>query len=266
MQTSTTSSEFRAVVRNCATRDTVGQTPLIRLVRSGEGRVLVKHEGLNPGGSLYDRIADAQVSQAAGDIVVRGSDSLAFAAALSAARLGRRAVVVLTPGEAKQKEASLSAVGCSVRICEPDQIDSLVSSIRSAGAAEVRGDSDSAVVTALRRVAGEVEEAGVAPEIWVLPDLGVDVLKVRAALAVAGSEPYLELVRISEPDSVGRPSQPHEREGISLTPLGVEIVEAAEHASAEISGEIVALIPGLASRPTGAGEATCVPKEHREFP
>ncbi len=124
-------------------------------------------------------------------------------------------------------------------LCEPDK------GAIEAAACGARSHAQR-VITVLKKIASEVETAGIRPVVIILPDLDLDVAELRAALAVGGAEPYLELVRTLDQESVGARSV-RERlraaEGPALGAHATEIVHVALQAADEVGGEVVALVP-----------------------
>lgn len=228
----------------------VGGSPLIRLSRSGEGRVLLKHEGFNPSGSFFDRIAQRVVSAGGDRFVVDGADAFALALTVVARRSGA-AVRVLSHGPSSARlDVLLRRFGADVVVVDETESTAAAAALVAEGYVSVARVQKRATVEALVDVAKEVSESGVTPSLWVLPDYGVPPDVLRDALSIHGATPYLELIAddgetrrtLSGPDACRR-SQTGQREGILLSPLGAEIVEAAVNAAPEVEGDVVALLP-----------------------
>lgn len=109
--------------------DTIGNTPLLPLQRIGRGlpgRVLVKCEHLNPGGSVKDRIARAIVAraEAAGrlepgaTLVEATAGNTGVGLALVAAVRGYRLVCVMPEKMSVDKRQALRALGAEVIITD----------------------------------------------------------------------------------------------------------------------------------------------------
>ena len=105
--------------------DTVGDTPLVGLRRLGQGlpgRIAVKMESFNPGGSVKDRIAitiveDAERSGAlrpGGTIVEGTSGNTGMGLALVAAVKGYRSIFVMPDKMSDEKIRALRALGAEV--------------------------------------------------------------------------------------------------------------------------------------------------------
>lgn len=109
--------------------DTVGGTPLIRLVRSAAGlrpRVYVKPEWQNPGASVKDRAALSMLRRAEADgslrpggtVVEATSGNTGIGLALAAAHLGYRTVVFTSSATSREKRDLLAAYGAEVRLVD----------------------------------------------------------------------------------------------------------------------------------------------------
>ena len=122
--------------------DLVGNTPLVRLRRVGEGlscQIVAKLETTNPGGSVKDRPAIAMIDAAeregllgpGGTIVEPTSGNTGVGLAIVAAQRGYRCIFVMTDKVASEKVALLRAYGAEVVVCpvavEPDDPQSYYS-------------------------------------------------------------------------------------------------------------------------------------------
>jgi cystathionine beta-synthase len=122
--------------------DLVGETPLIRLDRTGRdlpGQLLAKLELLNPGGSVKDRPAISMIDEAErqgligpGSTIVEGtSGNTGIGLAIVAARRRYRCIFVMPDKMAPEKIALLRAYGAEVVVCPtavaPDHPDSYYS-------------------------------------------------------------------------------------------------------------------------------------------
>jgi cystathionine beta-synthase len=105
--------------------DLVGDTPLVRLRRLGEGldsRIYLKLEQLNPGGSIKDRIALAMVRAAeeagelrpGGTIIEATAGNTGVGLAQVAASRGYRCVFVMPDKMSEEKEHLLAAYGAEI--------------------------------------------------------------------------------------------------------------------------------------------------------
>lgn len=109
--------------------ETVGDTPLIRLNRLGEGlpgRVVVKHEGFNPFNSVKDRIGYAMVTDAIesgrlrpGMVIVEPtSGNTGIGLAYVAASLGFRCIFIMPETMTVERRNMLRALGARVVLTE----------------------------------------------------------------------------------------------------------------------------------------------------
>jgi cysteine synthase len=102
----------------------IGSTPVVELSRFGKGaaRLFAKLEGVNPGGSVKDRIARAMIEDAeargllqkGGTIVEATSGNTGVALAVVAAARGYRCVIVMPEGYGPVKAALVTAAGGQV--------------------------------------------------------------------------------------------------------------------------------------------------------
>lgn len=108
--------------------DLIGNTPLVELtsvVPEGSGRVVVKVEYLNPGGSAKDRIAVKMIDAAeasgalrpGGTIVEPTSGNTGVGLALVAQRRGYKCVFVCPDKVSEDKQNVLRAYGAEVVVC-----------------------------------------------------------------------------------------------------------------------------------------------------
>jgi cysteine synthase A len=105
----------------------VGDTPLVSLSRLGEelpGKVCVKLEYLNPGGSVKDRIgvamidaaeADGSIEPGRGVIVEPTSGNTGIALAMVCAARGYELILTLPEGMSRERSKLLRAYGAEVR-------------------------------------------------------------------------------------------------------------------------------------------------------
>jgi len=107
--------------------DLVGDTPLIAMRRLGEGlgaELVAKMEGLNPGGSVKDRIGVSMIDAAEREgliepgrsvIVEPTSGNTGIALAMVCAARGYRCILTLPEGMSKERSALLRTYGAVVR-------------------------------------------------------------------------------------------------------------------------------------------------------
>jgi cysteine synthase A len=107
--------------------DLVGDTPLVAMRRLGEGlgaELVAKMEGLNPGGSVKDRIGVSMIDAAEREgliepgrsvIVEPTSGNTGIALAMVCAARGYRCILTLPEGMSKERSALLRTYGAVVR-------------------------------------------------------------------------------------------------------------------------------------------------------
>lgn len=111
---------------------TMGNTPLIALNRLSlglPGRVVVKHEGFNPFGSIKDRIGLAMIDHAAqqgelrpGSVIVEAtSGNTGIGVAYAASVRGYRCVITMPETMTVERQLVLRALGCKVILTPAEQ-------------------------------------------------------------------------------------------------------------------------------------------------
>ena len=112
--------------------DCIGNTPLVRLQRLGDGTnntLLVKLEGNNPAGSVKDRPAYNMIHQAQlrgaitpGDTLIEAtSGNTGIALAMVAAMLGYRMVLVMPDNMTEERRAAMKAYGAELVLVSREQ-------------------------------------------------------------------------------------------------------------------------------------------------
>ena len=105
--------------------DYVGQTPLVRLQRIGQGRgntILCKLEGNNPAGSVKDRPALSMIQLAEergmiepGDTLIEAtSGNTGIALAMAAAIKGYKMILIMPDNSSAERKASMTAYGAEL--------------------------------------------------------------------------------------------------------------------------------------------------------
>src|SRR3954449_8484569 len=108
--------------------ETVGNTPLIRLGRIGQGlapQIVAKVESFNPGGSIKDRVAMRMIEAAerdgrlrpGGTIIEPTSGNTGTGLAIAARLKGYRVIAVMPDKMSKEKIDLLRAYGAEVVVC-----------------------------------------------------------------------------------------------------------------------------------------------------
>ena len=111
--------------------DTIGDTPLVRLSRIGDGlrpRLVAKLEAFNPGGSIKDRVAIALIEAAerdghlkpGGTIVEPTSGNTGTGLAIAARLKGYRVIAVMPDKMSREKIDLLRAYGADVVLAPTD--------------------------------------------------------------------------------------------------------------------------------------------------
>jgi cysteine synthase len=114
-----------------STLQAIGGTPLVRLRRvipPGCARILVKYEGLNPTGSMKDRMAQAMIERAEEDGRLRAGSSVVeytggstgAALALVCAAKGYRLSIVTSDAFSEDKLAQMAALGAELTVLPAD--------------------------------------------------------------------------------------------------------------------------------------------------
>src|SRR3954447_18001891 len=111
--------------------ETVGNTPLIRLGRIGQGlapQIVAKVESFNPGGSIKDRVAMRLIEaaerdgrlRAGGTIIEPTSGNTGTGLAVAARLKGYRVIAVMPDKMSREKIDLLRAYGAEVVVCPTD--------------------------------------------------------------------------------------------------------------------------------------------------
>ncbi len=110
----------------------IGQTPVVRLTRVVEpdmAEVWVKHEGLNPGGSIKDRTALGMITDAeergllkpGGMIVEPTSGNTGIGLAQVASARGYRLTLCLPASMSEERKRTLTAYGAELVLTDPER-------------------------------------------------------------------------------------------------------------------------------------------------
>jgi cysteine synthase A len=181
----------------------IGHTPLIRLPRLGAGlaaELVVKHEALNPGGSLKDRIALHMVDDAlargvlrAGMVIVEPtSGNTGIGLAQAAVVRGLDCVVVMPETASAERRQALGALGG--RVVLTPAADGIPGSIAAAERiCEQLGDRAWMPRQTDNAANPDAHYLSTGPEIWQDTDGGVDVLVagVGTGGTITGTARYL---------------------------------------------------------------------------
>lgn len=231
----------------------VGGTPLLTLRTSGHGRVHAKLEGMQAGGSWYDRVARRLLSRSprGADLLVEDDGAWAVSVALLAASEGRSLEVLVERVAAARTAQLVKTYGARVRAVPAAERDAWIASRHAEGALLLRAQDPDAVDGALREIADEIDaqSSGLRSHaLWVLSDVGCPAEHVAAALGVDPAR-LVVVPRIG----VGGEDIPSEvatrrlwmghREGVLVGPDGAAVVHEALLRAEEGTDEIVAILP-----------------------
>lgn len=154
--------------------DFIGNTPLIRLervVEPGMAEVWIKHEGLNPGGSIKDRTALAMVTaaersgdlEAGGTIVEPTSGNTGIGLAQVAAARGYRLILCLPASMSQERKSTLLAYGAELVLTDPET--RMLAAIEEAE--RIRDDQGAFMPNQFANPANpEIHYTTTGPEIW----------------------------------------------------------------------------------------------------
>ena len=219
----------------------VGGTPLLRLRQSGDGRVLLKLEGRQASGSYWDRLVAAQFGRLAADEAVgfSGRHGHSVAVAAYARATGRQAFMLAETVDEDRLEALVSSYGVAVVSALP------------AGAVLLNPDDAEAH---RRAFAGWLAEFPSEPSVLVLPAFAGLVEAVEAVAPerrVVWVEDDGEMRRTLSEDAACRRTQVAHREGLLLSPLGAELVDAGVAAAVHGATQVSVLVPEGGQRHLG---------------
>lgn len=242
----------------------VGGTPLIQLRRSGDGQVWVKHEGLQPGGSYFDRVAAAQIEQlsaTSAGIVVEGSTSFTVSALTLANAKALRTTVLLGP------DAPPRLLGLIRRLCgdvrkysNAEERSSLIGELEGEERVFLDRHDANAHLKALTDIALEGLEASDRPlASWVLVDYGVPEEEVHRTMRRVLGHPIqlnfieddYELERKLSGSAASRRAQVGHREGLLIGPIAAEVIDRAVDAALSSGERVCAVIPDGGQRYLG---------------
>lgn len=250
------SGRLDSVQRVGEIREFVGGTPLIRLRRSGDGKVWIKHEGLQPGGSFFDRVARHQLQSLPQDcagVVLDGSTSFTVSS-LTLAAAGQTPSVVLLGPDAPPRLLGLirKLAGTVRRYKDADERSNLLGELESEGYIFLDRHDPDAHLRAVTELAIEVNESSDRPIAnWVLVDYGVDVTEVERAIRRTLGFPVKvrfvaddhEVERTLAGEALSRRTQVGHREGMLIGPMGAEVVDLAVDLAVANNERVCAVIP-----------------------
>lgn len=184
--------------------DIIGNTPLVRLHRFEEkigfdGRILIKLESFNPGGSVKDRIAREMIRDAeaagrlrpGGTIIEATSGNTGIGIAAVGTALGYRTILVMPDNASKERIKILRAYGAKV-VLTPAAL-----MMEGAGnkAAEILAETDNAILLGQggNPANPRAHYRTTGPEIWDAADGVVDIFvaSVGTGGTISGTGLYL---------------------------------------------------------------------------
>jgi len=231
MPISAGSSEVRGRrPRLSAVSELVGRTPLLTLQRSGDGHAHVKHEGMGPGGSFFDRVARLQLDAVeSGAIVCEGASAWTVSVAQQAAARGLTVHVFMDRDAPRRVVDLVRRFGADVRrVRDGLAVTDAIRDHVLGGAIELERRDVRAHLSALRVIRAEVEtQLGGLPARWVAVDYGVD--RDAASTALGAPVSWIrdddERARPLFGTAAARRTQMGHREGLLVSPVGAEVTD-----------------------------------------
>lgn len=266
MPASATASKYRMnqllVSENLA--DFASGTPLIQLRRSGDGQVWVKHEGLQPGGSFFDRVAAKQLDDlpaSSRGIVLEGSTSFTVSALTLAASQEVEATVLLGPDDPERLVDLIRRLCSDVRrVKSVEEKDSAKAELVKAGRTVLRRDDKDAHLHALTDIALEGLEASDRPlASWVLVDYGISQEEISRTMRQVLGHP-IQMYFIPDDhererklcgSAASRRAQVGHREGLLVGPIASEVIDRAVDVALTSGERVCAVIPDGGQRYLG---------------
>ena len=259
MPASAIASEFQRAMPAQRSEDLtqlVGGSPLIRLQRSGDSLVWLKHEGLEPGGSYFDRVALTQLRRlpaGAPGVLIDGSTSFTVSALTLANTLGIRGVVLVSKEAPQRLLGLIRKLSAEVKIYKSEeQREELAARYLGEGLVVLERGDVAAHLSALQDLAIEVREASeLSIGNWVLPDYGAPAEDVERVLRRICGHPIQvvlieddhDLERTLDGSASSRRSQVGHREGLLISPMGAEVIDRAVDIALSTGERVCAVVP-----------------------
>jgi hypothetical protein len=243
--------------------DLVGNTPLVQLQRSGDGRVWVKLEGLSAGGSFFDRVAQPifrRYAQGEGEIVVRGATNFAYSMVALSRRRGTRVRVVVHRGESQRLVKLLDRVGANLeRVPDAAAAEQRIGDLIAEGWVEARLDDRPAQIQAWTLLLRELAAMPVPMQRLVTFDSGIaadELMRLMSSELGHNAELTVlpwdgEQERTLSGEICSRRTQTGHREGFLVGPLGAEIIDRAVSEALTDHRLTVAVLPDSGHRYLG---------------
>lgn len=237
---------FEAVARvNLDWAALVGGTPLVRLRHSGEGRVLLKVEGRQASGSYWDRVVAAQFAAlpAGVPVVFAGRHAHSVAVAAFARATGRAVFMLESPSDEVRLSALVGAYGAAV-------VETLPSGAVLLGRNDVSAHAQ-AFAGWLSELPADLVVGGAHLVLPAFAGLVAAVEALAPELPVTWVADDEERQRTLGADAACRRTQVAHREGVLLSPIGAELVDAGVAVAVSGGGSVVVLVPEGGQRHLG---------------
>lgn len=244
--------------------DFASGTPLIQLRRSGDGQVWVKHEGLQPGGSFFDRVAAKQLERLPKrhqGIVIEGTTSFTVSALTLAASRNIQATVLFGPEDPQRLVGLIRRLCADVRrYKDEEERAAILSELERARRTWLQRDDREAHLKALTDIALEGLEASERPlASWVLVDYGIPQDEVTQTMRRVVGHPIRtyfipddqEKERKLCGSAASRRAQVGHREGMLIGPIATEVIDRAVDVALNSGERVCAIIPDGGQRYLG---------------
>lgn len=244
--------------------DFAGGTPLIQLRRSGDGQVWVKHEGLQPGGSFFDRVAQVQLEQLPEEhkgIILDDTTSFAVSALTLAASQAVPSTVLVGPDDPERLLALIKRLCSDVRTYENEsERKALIGELEAEKRVRLSRYDKDAHLKALTVIALEGLEASDRPlASWVLVDYGIPQDEVTQTMRRVLGHPIRVFFIADDQErerklcgsASSRRAQLGHREGLLVGPVASEVIERAVDVALTSGERVCAIIPDGGQRYLG---------------
>lgn len=245
--------------------DFAGGTPLIQLRRSGDGQVWVKHEGLQPGGSFFDRVAQTQLerldAERSAGIILDDTTSFAVSALTLAASQEIPSTVLIGPDDPERLIALIKRLSPDIRTYQTnEERDELIATLEGQNRVRLQRNDKEAHLKALTVIALEGLEASERPlASWVLVDYGIPQDEVTQTMRRVLGHP-IRVYFIADDEekerrlcgsAASRRAQVGHREGLLVGPVASEVIDRAVDVALTSGERVCAIIPDGGQRYLG---------------
>lgn len=243
--------------------DLVGNTPLVQLQRSGNGRVWAKLEGLSAGGSFFDRVAQPifrRQPQGEGQLLVCGASNFAYSLASLSRRRGTRVRVIVRRDESQRLVRLLDRVGADLeRVPDETVANQRRDDLIAEGWTEAHSHDPVAQALAWDQLLREIADSGLSVGRIVTFDSGLPYAELELIVReVFGPSTDLttlatdhEQERTLSGELCSRRTQIGHREGFLVGPLGAEVIDRAVSEALTDHRLTVAVLPDSGHRYLG---------------